>query len=63
MTQNEHVYMIGSWPEVDDNTIFGGSVRTTEGYVVVNCEIATCNSFWDIPKKSFRDGKGGGHRW
>ena len=63
LTQNEHVYAISCRPEVGDDVISGGGVKTIEGYVVLKFEVASSNSFRDIPKKSFRDGGGGGgHR-
>ena len=51
MTQNEHVYAVCCPPEVDDDVIFSRNVKTFEGYVVVNFEVASSSSFWDIPKQ------------
>ena len=62
MTKNEHVYAVCCRPEVAGDVILGESVKTIEGYAVLNFEVATFSSFRDIFKKSFRDGGGGGHR-
>ena len=46
MTKNEHVYAtIFSGQEVADEVIFGGNVRTIEGYVMLNFEAASFSSF------------------
>ena len=45
MTQNEHVSEICCQPEVDADVISGQNVKTVEGYVVVNFEVASCRSF------------------
>ena len=62
MTQNEHVYAICSRPEVGGDVISGQCAKITQGYVVVNFEVAkvaTSYSFQRI-KKSIRNGGGGG---
>ena len=60
MTKHQLVYAICCRPEVDSNVISGGSVKTIEGYAVLNFEVAGLSIFRDIPPKSFRDGGGGG---
>ena len=60
MAQNEQVYTICCWLEVDGDVISGENVRTIEDYAVLNFEVSEFSSFPDIPKKSFRGG--GGHR-
>ena len=51
MAQNEHVYTICRRPEVAGDVISGDSVKTIESYPVLNVEVASFNSFRDIPKK------------
>ena len=51
MTQNEHVYAICCGMGVDDDVI----VKTVEGYIVVNFEVATSSSFRDFAKRLFCD--------
>ena len=63
LTQNAYVYVIWWQPEVADDVISGGNVKTLEGYAVLNFEAARFDSFWDIPKKSCCDGGGGYRRW
>ena len=53
MTQNERVYAICCQTEVGDDVISSRTVKTMEGYVVVNFEVAGSNSFRDIPKNTF----------
>ena len=50
MTQNEHVYAIGSRPEAAGDVISGENAKTTEGYAALNFEVASFTSFRDIPK-------------
>ena len=47
MTQIEHVYAIGCWPEIAGDVISGENVKTIEGYVVlkVNYEAVSISSF------------------
>ena len=60
MTQYLHVCTIYFRPEVVYDVIYGGNVKTIEGNLVVNFEVAISNNFRDITKKTFRDGGGGG---
>ena len=60
MTQNLHVYTICFRPEVVYDVISGQSVKTIEGYLVVNFDFARSDTLRYIQKKSFRDGGGGG---
>ena len=53
MTQNEHVCLICCRPEVAGDVISSENVKTTEGYPVLNFEVASFNSFRDILKKHF----------
>ena len=53
MKQNEHVYTICRRPEVGGDAISGESVKTIEGYAVLNFEVASSNSFRDIKKNHF----------
>ena len=62
MTQSLHVYTICFQPQVVYDVISGRNVKTIDGYPVVIFELASSNGFRDIPKKSFRDGGGSGHR-
>ena len=48
-TQNEHVYAICCRLAVDCDVISGQNLKTVEGYVVVNFEIASSLNFKDIP--------------
>ena len=48
--QNEHVYVICCRLEVGDNVIFGRNVKTQEGYLVVNFEVASSSSFRHVKK-------------
>ena len=41
MTKNQHIYAITSGPEVAGDVISGRNVKTIEGYVVVNLEVAS----------------------
>ena len=50
MTLNEHVYATCCRPEVDGDVISGVKVKTIEGYAVLYFEVASSNSFRDIPK-------------
>ena len=50
MTQNEYVYAIFCRPEVDGDVISGENVKTIEGYVVLNFEVANFYTFRDIKK-------------
>ena len=59
MTQNLHVCAI-CCREVVYDVISGRNVKTAEGYLSINFEVASSNSFIDIFKKSLRDGDGGG---
>ena len=59
MTKNEHVYVICCRPEVGGNAISSENVKTSEGYAVLNFEVAIYKIFPDIKKKTFRDGGGG----
>ena len=56
MTQNLHVCTICCRPEVVYGVISGRNVRTMEGYLAINFEVATSNSFRDIQNESFRVG-------
>ena len=60
LIQNEHVRATCCRQEVAGDVNSSENVTTVEGYDVLNFEFASFISFWDIPKKSFRDG--GGHR-
>ena len=51
MNQNEHVFAICCRPEVAGNVISGLSVKTIDGYSLVNLEIASFNGLGDILKK------------
>ena len=53
LTQNEHIYTICCGPEVADDVISGGSVKTTEGYVVLNFEAGSISSFWENQYQQF----------
>ena len=53
MTQNLHVCAIFCRSEVDYDVISGQQIKTLEGYLVVNFEAASSNSFRDIPKNQF----------
>ena len=54
MTQSEHVCAICCRPEVgDDDVISGRNVKTLEGYLVVNFEVARSNSFEIFPQNHF----------
>ena len=44
MTKNEHVYAFCYRPEVADDVISGGDVKTIEGYAVLNFEVAGFSS-------------------
>ena len=48
MTHNLYVCMICFRPEVVYGVISGANVKTMEGYLVVNFEVASSNSFRDI---------------
>ena len=48
MTQNLHVCTICNQPEVVYAVISGKNVKTIEGYLVVNVEVASYNSLRDI---------------
>ena len=50
MTQNEHVYAISCRPEIAGDVICGNSVKTIEGYAVLNFEVASFSRFRDIQK-------------
>ena len=45
MTQNEHVYVILCRPEIAGDVISRETVKTIEGYVVLNFEDASISSF------------------
>ena len=51
MAQNEHVYAICCRPEVDNDVLSGGSVKTIDGYALENLEVASSSSFRDIQNK------------
>ena len=53
MTPNLHVCTTCFRPEVVYDVISGRNVKTIEGYLVVNFEVASSNSFIDIPKNNF----------
>ena len=53
MTQNEHVYAICCRLEVGCDVSSGGNVKTIEGYSVLDFEVASFSSFWDIPTNHF----------
>ena len=61
-TQNEHVHAIFCRPGGAVDVISGANIRTIEGYIVINFEVATSISFREIQKQTLRDGGGGGHR-
>ena len=48
MIQNEYVHAICCRVEVVDDVITERNVKITESYVVVNLEVASCSSIWDI---------------
>ena len=50
MTQNLHVCAICFRPEVVYDVISSQNVKTMEAYLVVNFEVASCNTFRDIKK-------------
>ena len=60
MTQNLYVCTICFRPEVVYGVVSGRNVKTIEGSLAVDFEVATSNSLRDIAKQ-IRDG-GGGHR-
>ena len=47
MTQNKHVYAIGSRSEVADDVVSGEDVETFWEYVSVNLLVASFSSFWE----------------
>ena len=53
MTKNLHVGTICCRPEVVYDVISGRNVKTMEGYLVINFEVASSNSFQDIKKNHF----------
>ena len=53
MTQNLYVCTIYFRPEEVYDVISGQNVKTTEGYLGVNFELATFHSFRDIQKNHF----------
>ena len=53
MTQNEHVYVLCCRPEETGEAVSSENVRTVEGYVVLNFEVASFSSFRDIQKIQF----------
>ena len=53
LTQNLHVCTICFQLEVDYDVISGRNVKTIEGYLVVNFEVASSNSFRDLKKNHF----------
>ena len=59
MTKNLHVCTICFRLEIVYDVISGRNVNTVEGYLAVNFEVDSSNSFRDIKRKSFRDGGGG----
>ena len=61
MTKNENVYMLCCRPEVDGDVISCCNVKTIEGCVVVNFEVASSNTFPDFRNISFCDGEVGGN--
>ena len=52
MTQNEHVYTICCRLEVAGDVISGESVKTTEGYALLNVEVASISSFREKSKSA-----------
>ena len=52
MTKNVHVCTIRLRPEVVYDVISGRNVKTIEGYIVVNFEVATANIFQDTIQKN-----------
>ena len=50
MTQNLHVCTVCCRLEVVYDVISGGNVKTMEGYLVVNFEVASSNTFRDVKK-------------
>ena len=52
-TPKEHVYAICCRREVGGDGISGGNVRTTEGYVVLNFEVASISSFQENQYQPF----------
>ena len=59
MSHNERVYEIGSWPEVDGDVISSRNVKTVEGYVALNFEVASPSSFRHFLERSLCDGEVG----
>ena len=53
MTQKEDVDAICCRPEVAGDVISGENVKTIEWYAVLNFEVGSFNSFWDIKKNQF----------
>ena len=53
MTQNLHVCTICGRPEVVYDVISGRNVKTIEGYLVVNVEVTSSNSFHILKKNHF----------
>ena len=53
MIQNEHVYVICCQSEVAAGVISDENVKTIEGYVGLNFEVASFSSFRDIKKNHF----------
>ena len=62
MTPNLCVCAICFRPEVVYDVISVRNVKTIEGNLAVNFEVASSNSFRDMLKKSFHDGGGGRFR-
>ena len=52
MTQKLHVCTIYFRPEVVYDIISGRNVKTVDGYLVINFEVASSNSFRDFQKKN-----------
>ena len=60
LAKNEYVYAICCRPEAASDVISGRNEKTSEGYAVLNFEVASFINFGDIFFKKFRDG--GGHQ-
>ena len=50
MTRKRHINVICTQPEVADDVISGWNVKTIDGYLKVNIEVAISSNFWDIPQ-------------
>ena len=52
MTQHKHAYAICCRPEVTGDVISSETVKTFDGYALLNFEVASISSVRAIPKKN-----------